>query len=487
MDLAQKIGKYKTAPAAAIFLWLAYKVGEAIGAGGSHLPIFVFVSISVAGAMLFLMSRIGEFAVFCIIIFLFWVPLETRLYRIFPFLWGVHLAELGIWLFSLWVLIKNTVFSKYKLNDVKIPGFLPWLLFALGAIISNFVIGSFSIKSLTVTRITIITPLFLCFLVFYFIKSLRQAEIVLWLFIISCAILGAIFLLSPMYVQEVAGSAIQTIYFDSLDKGRLTKVIDLPLLGPLFFSGETGGISFVFIGTIALGLWFQSSYLRAKVLTGSILILSCYIIIKSQSRSALFGLSASFGTMAILGVIDKKQGPLRFCTAASVVGIILCVLYFEFLNVRSLSDRVAWDRFITLFYDPVSAHGAQERIDRWITSFEVYLHNPFFGVGLHGFPYNITGASWYAHNLYLYLLLSFGIIGFIGFGWLLLSYTCAMIYALKSPERGGLAKAGLASVTGLLVSGVTSCVFSGFWNIYSFWFPIAVIVAACRLPNNSEN
>jgi len=484
MNISLRKNKYLPIANSILLVWSAYKIGEAIGGGaGSHRVIFIFGSIAAAGSALYFVSKLGDFPLFCILLFLFWVPFETRLHRIFLFLWGVHLFEMGIWCLFLVVLLNNTVFLEHGGKRLQFFAVLPWMLFLFGALASNFLSGPFSVKALTYVRMAVILPFLTTFLCFYYIRSVRQAELMLWMFMISGAILGIIFLCVPIYVQDVTHSGIQNMLYDNLAIGRLTKIIDLPLLSPLHFNAETGGISFVFIGTLALVFWLNAPILRKKVLAGIILAVSCYVIIQSQGRSALIGLTASFGTVLFLCLKFEKKFSRHFIGIGLKVGVVLfCVFSGLVYKLSTISYSIARLRYFPLLYDPLSVHGVQERINRLINAAEVYLQNPVFGVGLYGFPLNLTGASWYAHNLYLYLLLSFGLIGFIGFLLVLIYHTKALWGGIHSGAQMIFGIAGTGCVVGLLASGMTSSVFASIWNVLAFWIPIGVTVAACFLP-----
>jgi O-antigen ligase len=475
------IKKYRYILVPLLMAWGAYEVGMAIGGGESQRAIFALGALAALGLVLYFIEKIGEFPLFCLLVFLFWLPFDLRLYRIFPQLIEVHPTEIGIWFLSLWIIINNKVIRKSNGKSLKIFAAMPWLLFITGALVSNIFIGRFSDTTLRTLRTTCLMPLILSFLSFYYIRTVKRAEQVLWVYLISGVILGLIVLYSPMYVQEAVTSSKIELYFETLEKGRLTKFIDLPLLDPILFSGETGGISFAFMATVALSFWlYDHSPLRRR-LSAVLTAFFLYIVVQSEGRSALLALVASFGTIGILGFINRDT----LIKSNVNIGIKLGggMIFFLGLLIYKLSigSQILQNRFLPILYDPMSLHGLSERVDHWIDSVEVLSEHPFFGVGLYGFPNTISGASWYAHNLYLYLLLSFGVMGFVGFLILMIYYGKAIWYGLYSREGKKFCVAGASCIAAILAAGVSSCYFGDIWNILAFWIPVTAAAAAARV------
>ncbi len=97
--------------------------------------------------------------------------------------------------------------------------------------------------------------------------------------------------------------------------------------------------------------------------------------------------------------------------------------------------------------------------------------------------------AYHTHNLYIELLVEYGVFGTLIFLWLLCSY---LGYALKRIARGGAAgtTTGFARMTTVAtVAGMASYLFMGltedcwfdFKLVFLFWFLIAMTVASARL------
>jgi hypothetical protein len=460
-----------------LIIWCAYNVGKAIGGGSSHRAAYIFMVFALCGAILYLTKKIGDFRLFCIFILFFWVPLDIRLYRFHPFLINFNPYEVCIISLLMVLLIKNMVFPNPGRRRLTLFMPMSWILILLGAVISNVLVGPFSESTLKVIRITWLIPLLTNILIFYYVRDVRRAKSVLLVFLSSASILGCIFLWAPTHFQNMKNTKFVDMVIDTLSSGRLTKVIDFPLFDPLYFNSETGAISYAFIaGTSFLLVTFSRSTIeKIAVLCfcgGSILV-----IVQSQGRGGFICFIVYVFTTLLLSSVSFRIRLKLLRNGLIVLGSAVISLGYY---LEKSTSSVALARFYPLLTDPFSVHGFSDRVNRQIDAMDVYVHNPFFGVGVYGFPHNITGASWYAHNLYLYLLLSFGAIGFLGFILLLLQYAKLFFQSFKQKDTFLYCLIGLGCITGLLVAGLVSCVFSSIWGTLSFWIPLSVAAAVCK-------
>jgi O-antigen ligase len=96
--------------------------------------------------------------------------------------------------------------------------------------------------------------------------------------------------------------------------------------------------------------------------------------------------------------------------------------------------------------------------------------------------------AYHTHNLYIELLVEYGVFGTLIFLWLLGSY---FGYALKriARYRGFARMAGIAAMAGMasyLFMGLTEDCWFNFKLVFLFWFLISLTVASAQLPGEDR-
>ena len=123
------------------------------------------------------------------------------------------------------------------------------------------------------------------------------------------------------------------------------------------------------------------------------------------------------------------------------------------------------------------------RIWRWNESLRIILDHPF-GIGISG----IYGTTWFAHNIALFILLSFGFIGFIGFFWIFVRHTKACWSGLHSQSINLqiLSIGGIGCTTVLFVGGIFSNIYWDPWQVLTVWIPVGITMAAVTLKGRDK-
>lgn len=470
------INRYGSYILFSLLLWAAWKTGEAIGGEGSYKSTYLFLLIAGGGAGLYFAKQLGSLSVFFTIIFFFWIPFNSRLDTLMPWLYKLFPTEFGLWMLLLVSLISRGIFQKNKTKKYFNGPFLPWILFIGGAIIANA--GSISEMAAVKIRFICILPLLTVFICCKFIRDTRSAEKGIMVMLLSGFLLGLIVLYAP---QITYGNADYRLFIDSMERGRLAKVISLPRCGPFIYSPETGAIAFSMLTVIAFSLYLRHPSSRISRGSGFISLLFIYIIINSQGRGALISLFAALISVTFLDFFVLRKSQYELKSKFIKLGVVLAAgSSYLIYKVNTLSDKIMYARMHSLLTNPLEAHGVLDRVERWKVGVDVYLDNIIFGVGLFGFPFGATKTSWYVHNLYLYIVLSFGIIGFLGFFWILAQYLKIFLKGFRSDDAvlSSLSAGGLGCIVVLLVAGMTSCYFSSVYHVFIFWLPVGIISAA---------
>jgi len=150
---------------------------------------------------------------------------------------------------------------------------------------------------------------------------------------------------------------------------------------------------------------FLTNNLRPKILffiTCILLLVTCLLLTKSFG--AWLGIAAAliFGVIIYLPKIKHKKIILGI-----IFGLVALVLIFGFLKINSIQGKLSFN----------------SRLEIWERAWQVFKIYPIIGIGPGTFedffiPYPRWGVP-QPHNLYLAFLLQAGILGFIGFIWLL--------------------------------------------------------------------
>ena len=484
MQITQRIPKFSIVIISLIFFWILYKVGIGI-VGGRLKSIYLPIACSILIMIPYIVEKIGAFSLFCGLVFVYWIPFDSRLQTYFGPLIHVYPTEFGVWMLCMGILIHGSVTRNAEWNSAvgRFP-FLPFSLFIGGALITYLATVHYSSYPLIKIRTFCLLPALFCFLCIYLIKTLKQAEYLLWIFLISAGLLGLVYLYAPQIahpvsLDSIAGSDIEVT-------GRIRRIIHLPLFGPLRMSPETTPVCFAFVIALAFNLWLNHPSFWGRSGAATILAISGLIIVQGRGRTGLISAGCSVVVIMALTLVSRKHSSSLFSKSLLKAGIAILLLFGSVWYYASISAIAGIrERGLSLFTDPLHVYGLDARIWRMKESIHIFFDHPFFGVGFEGFPKHLSiyGSPWFPHNFFLYLLLSVGFIGFIGFLWIFIGHAKACWSGLHSDNlnRQILCIGGLGCITALFVAGMASCICSSPWQILMVWIPVGIIMAAATL------
>ena len=486
MRITQRIPNVSVVIICLVFFAIAVIAGISIGVTNDvRKVIYPFMGLSIFIMIPYIVGKIGSFPLLCGLVFMYWLPFSAGLRHLSPSLNQVCPTEFGMWMLCLGILIHGSTSRNAQFNSVvgRFP-FLPFALLIAGSLTANLVSGNFFARDeLAQIRILCFLPAVVCFLCIYFIKTVKQAERLLWIFLISAGLLGLVYLYAPNFIDPSIPSISYSIVEFAEKSGRLGRKIQLPLFDVLSMSAGVAPACFAFIIALSFNLWLNHPSFRGRLIAAAVLAISALVIIRGQARGALIAATCSVIVIQALSLRFKSYSPKSFWRSLLKAAILIFTIVFSTWYYASISTIDYFRQHgLSLFTDPLYALVSSRRIYRWESSLAVVLDNPL-GVGIWGYP-SVDGHSWAAHNLYLFLLLSFGIIGFIGFFWIFLRYTKACWSGLhsKSPDRLLLCIAGMGCVTTLFVEGIGSPIFEWPWAVLMVWIPIGIIWAVATLP-----
>ena len=481
MKMTRRISKFRIVIISLIFFGIVYMVGAGIAAGKLK-TIYIVITLSALFMVPYIVGEIGAFPFFCGLVFICWVPFLTGLSIVSPFLADMYPAEFGMWMLFLGILIYGSVNRNAQLySAVRRFPFLPFSLLIAGSLTANLISGNlFAQSELARIRILCLLPALAYFLCIYFIKTVWQAERLLWTFLISLWLLGLVYLYAPSF-SYLAGSVAE-------EGGRIVRVIQLPLFLRLYMSAETTPICFGFMVSLLFSLWLNHPSARVRFIAVGVLFVPVLVIIRSQGRGGLIATICSMLVIQGLSLRFKSSSariswgnPLKFVILTFTM--LFSVWYFANISKIDFFRHHG----LSLFNNPIDTVAFSPRMVMWKTALNVVHDNPL-GVGIFGFP-TASGQSWEAHNLSLFLLLCFGIIGFIGYFWIFLRYTKACWSSLhsNSPNRRVLCIGGMGCITTLFVGGLPSCIYWSPREVLMVWIPIGITMAVATLPERDRS
>jgi len=469
-----------------LLLGVAFVISKAIVNYNIRL-LYLLLGFGVFAAGTYIVQKKGLFFILWVLIFIYWIPLDSRLQTFSMGLRNVYPTELGIWALFYGILIHRSLIKNRDDNVgvVQFP-FLPFWVLLGGAALTYWVAEYVSMYSLIQIRTFCILPALLCFVCISLVKTVKQAERLIWTFLISAGLLGLIFLYAPNKLP----SGLEMLLAERIGGDRLMKIIKVPLCGFLFMNAEVTPVNYAFIVALSFNFWLNSSSFWKRLIAVSLLMISILVIIKAQGRTGLIAAGGAIMLITALTLKIRKRFSFLINKILWKAGMSITFLFGIFLYYANTSTgRAVQMRTLDTFSNPAQAPGLADRIWRWKESMSVVLKHPFFGVGIEGFPRHNYNYSWFAHNLYLYLWLSFGIVGLVGFIWIFTRFAKAYWKGLYSNNLDGqsLAIGGVASVFVLFIVGITSSTFFiEPWQSAMFWIPFGIIFAAANLKSQKE-
>jgi O-antigen ligase len=404
-------------------------------------------------------------------LFLFWLPV--------PFiLSGLYLTEATMWAFMAFV-AASAVVSKdprflSRLNRFPIK---PFLLYIVGAVIVYSTSSSIGTE-LGIIRTICVFPLALSLTVFWTVESAEDAERYLWIVLISASLLALLFLFGQRLFSFVAESAY------SSGTGRVSMQLVIPYLGPLTINPASAGDKFAFMFSLAYAFCVshRSSFVRATA------VVMCLIfgaaIASAQGRAGGLAIIASTILTTLLFARIGSIGVRSLLSLGIVLGFVLGAFWYLALDA---SSSTYYDRIMVLLVDPTSDPNYIGRVEMWQEGLRVFMQNPL-GIGLYNFTIGSNGDTWNVHNLLLYLLLSFGTLGFAGFAWIILTFARAFWRGIESanPSIQRLSVVGIALIVDLVVTGQFSPVVWEPYSVVIVWAPLATVYAIATLEHRQS-
>jgi O-antigen ligase len=197
-----------------------------------------------------------------------------------------------------------------------------------------------------------------------------------------------------------------------------------------------------YLGLIAFGLLMCSLAVQSRLLAACMVGINIAAIVATESRGFLVAACLGVLVFFTLKITRAHKGRAAFTlTAVSLLIALMLIVYRDVIEVSVSSLLFLNDKYRGL------GTGFTGRLDAWQEAFDLFLSNPWFGVGFRMHEQYMTTLS-SAHNGYLSLLAEVGL-----FGSLSLLFLTSLAYwrLFRSALRGdAIAMFGVSFVTGYL-------------------------------------
>jgi len=249
---------------------------------------------------------------------------------------------------------------------------------------------------------------------------------------------------------------------------------------------------------LSWGIFDKEISRKTRGMILGIALIAMFLLFQTHIRTSV--LAAGFGMIFMMGYVGRK----KFGIPMTVLNILLaCVLTGIFLFAGKIiftahSPASPFDLHHLSSYKP-NLNSLYARFQIWKVTWAMWLDNPVFGVGISSFQdvYRETAATLFsglsaathissdmieqthAHNLFLMLASSTGILGVAAFGWLFIN-AIRLILKNSAGHRVGL----MAWPAVIFVMGLTG------FNIYHSWylalFTYLMVLIACDGEDGGE-
>jgi O-antigen ligase len=418
----------------------------------------------------YIQSKLGSEKLFHYMFFAAWLPIPFILSKYLLF-YNLLAFEVLIWGFFI-ILWMNK--SEYSAIHLKQFPYVPFLVYMSGALLT-FALSSYKTgHELGVIRLTCVFPLILCMAIFLSIKSTKDADRLFMNMLVSILLLAIIF-----FFAQKGLTLIKSIEYAS-GSGRFAMDLSIPLFGTLLLYPTSASMIFSFMSIIAFSYFICDNSRLKKYFSLILLLIFVTAIMRAQGRGSAMAFSVSALVMSVIAIRANIVSKHDIIIKTAIILFLLIGGMFFFAD-RSVytTDH---ERMFIMISDPLSDPNYMGRFANWEEGLVTFLEHPL-GVGLWGFHTSPQGDTWDVHNIWLYLGLSYGIVGLAGFIWILISFLKVFLKGLRSQDTDirRLSMTGISIIVAIVVAGQFSPLTWEPVTMIIVWAPLACAFAAVKI------
>jgi O-antigen ligase len=313
------------------------------------------------------------------------------------------------------------------------------------------------------------------------VRNEKDAKRYLWMIYVSGSLLALLFVMAARsfsFVQQADYAA---------ESGRLSMELKIPFLGGLRILPASTGVYFGMLLCVGYYLVLISLSVSKKLLVIGFSIILALAMILGQGRG---GAGATVCSIALMTLLHLKKATTKTHFGIVLIGLI----YFSSLIMSGMyyfAEHSQYSdyniRIVGLLNNPSGDANLVSRIAKWEEGFLTLSKQPL-GVGFYGYQTTPDGDSSDVHNLYLYLWLCLGPIGFLGFTWIIYKFYKTFKESMNrhNDSLRGLSILGLGWILFICINGVVSMLVWDPFSVVIVWAPLGIIYAACMREKNKS-
>ena len=420
------------------------------------------------------LSRVSQQTIVSVLLLLFWLPI--RLY----FLDELYLFEFATYCL-LALAVMNSVISRNSASTPAFEGFpLLAFFFFVGGTLLTYAISYKAGTELVRIRLFCLFPMILCLFFSLTVRNEKDAERYLWMLFISVSLLALLFTMA-----DRSFSFLQTSDY-AIGSGRLSMELKILFLGVLRINPESAGTYFGMLLCVGYYLFISSARTSKKLIVIGFSLILALAIMLAQGRG---GAAAAIFSTALMTLLYYRRATTKIHAGILVIGLILfgSIIIGGMWYLANSSQNISYNaRFVSLVNDPFNDATLLNRINLWEEGLLTLLNKPF-GIGFFGF-HTRDGDTWIVHNLYLYLWLCLGPIGFLGFWGIIYKFYKTFRESMNSHNDSlrGLSILGLGCILSICINGMFSPVVWDPYSVVIIWAPLGITYAACMRERNKS-
>lgn len=385
-----------------------------------------------------------------------WVTITIGFAPILPTMIVLALAIASM----LSLVLKASIDEKFEFKHYKING---WVLAFI------IVIGISSLISISMIESIRIALLMIVFVMFYFvvinvITTRKQLKMILYVLAIASA-------LSAIYgiYQYIYGDVYSQAWLDSEMFEDIRMRVYSTLENPNVY-----GEYLILIIPITIALFWTEKGWKKKLFLLGILGITGLALILTFSRGCWLGIIFSIAILAL--IIDKRFLFLGLVLLLMAPFILPDTIIQRFTSIGNMEDSSTsyrvyiWMGTIAMLKD-YWISGVGMGITSFNTVYPLYSYN------------NIKAP--HSHNLYLQVIVEYGIIGFIVLFGILYNYFKMAFISMKA-KKDILLSGLFTGMIGFLIESLTDHTWYNYRVLFVFWIIIALTVTASQI-NIKEN
>jgi O-antigen ligase len=243
----------------------------------------------------------------------------------------------------------------------------------------------------------------------------------------------------------------------------------------------------IFLG---LGILMVQRALWARTSVFLMVFLCAAALIATGSRGPTLGLAGA--AVFLFAVSPEFHKLLRFLPSLAIVAFVVFALGCVTLGVYPIEElRDMLIRFLQVIEDPMSDAGVRFRVTLWEGALDLFSRFPIIGIGVGSLADRMPkyiplalGHTEVLHCMYLEMLVLFGCLGFLLFGWLFVRMVRSLWWIRRNIRDPILRRLFNSICAALVAQAIGWLTYGKFIEARVFWVCFSLVFSISYLSGN---